>query len=240
MHIQQAMLPDKNDIASAIPQSFVLFKPKDIVSGDFYFFTSYHNKLFIAAGDCTGHGVPGAFMSMLGTEKLHNAVKQSDDPGKILSLLNEGIKSSLHQSEHAYTNRDGMDIALCTIDLKSRTIEFAGANRPIWIVRKLSDTLEEIGGTKASIGGITENDKYFSKHIIELEPGDAFYLFSDGYGDQFGVNDKKVTTKRFKNMLLENKHKSLNEQYKLLEEFITSWKGNTEQTDDMLVIGIRL
>ena len=171
------MLPDKNDIASAIPQSFVLFKPKDIVSGDFYFFTSYHNKLFIAAGDCTGHGVPGAFMSMLGTEKLHNAVKQSDDPGKILSLLNEGIKSSLHQSEHAYTNRDGMDIALCTIDLKSRTIEFAGANRPIWIVRKLSDTLEEIGGTKASIGGITENDKYFSKHIIELDPCDAFYLF---------------------------------------------------------------
>lgn len=240
LHIQQAILPDKEEISTILPQSFVLFKPKDIVSGDFYFFVMYHDKIYIAAADCTGHGVPGGFMSMLGTEKLNNAVKQSDEPGKILSLLNEGIKSSLHQSEHEFTNRDGMDIAICSIDLKTHTIEFAGANRPIWIIRKNTDSLEEIVGTKASIGGITENDKYFSTHIVQLQAGDTFYLFSDGYADQFGVNDKKITTKRFKNLLLENKHKSLKEQDKLLEEFLNSWKGDTEQTDDMLIVGIRL
>lgn len=240
LHIQQAMLPDQSEIKNVLPESFIIFKPKDIVSGDFYFFTSCHNKIFIAAADCTGHGVPGGFMSMLGTEKLNTAVKQSSDPGKVLSLLNEGIKLSLHQSEHDYTNRDGMDIVLCAIDLKNRCVEFAGANRPIWIMRKNNDALEEIGGTKASIGGLTENDRYFSTHIIELNKGDTFYLCSDGFADQFGASDKKITTKRFKNLLLTNRGKSLKEQDEILEEFLSDWKGETEQTDDILVVGIRI
>jgi tetratricopeptide (TPR) repeat protein len=240
LHIQQAILPHKKDIHTLLPQSFILFQPKDIVSGDFYFFTTQHNKIFIAAADCTGHGVPGGFMSMISSEKLNNAVKQSADPGKILSLVNEGIKSSLHQSEHDYTNRDGMDIALCAIDLKNSTIEFAGANRPVWILRKNGAAFEEFVGTKASIGGITESDKSFETNRIQLQPGDTFYIFSDGYADQFGVNNKKMTTRRFRNHLLEIKNTPLTEQEQLLETFMKDWKGDTFQTDDILVIGVRI
>ncbi|HET6225230.1 MAG TPA: tetratricopeptide repeat protein [Bacteroidia bacterium] len=240
LHIQQAILPDRKQIQELLPQSFILFHPKDIVSGDFYFFTRQHEKLFIAAADCTGHGVPGGFMSMIGTEKLTSAVQQTTDPGKILSLLNEGIKSSLHQTEHDYTNRDGMDIALCSIDLKTLIIEFAGANRPMWIVRKSSDALEEIAGTKSSIGGITEIDKQFYTHTIQLLPGDTFYLFSDGFADQFGITDKKITTRRFKNYLMSIKNSPLTEQENLLTAFLKEWKGETIQTDDILVWGVRI
>lgn len=234
------MLPDKKQIQAFLPESFILFKPKDIVSGDFYFFTTQDDLLYIAAVDCTGHGVPGGFMSMVGAEKLNIAVKQSIDPGKILSLVNEGIKFSLHQSEHDFSNRDGIDIALCIVDLKKRTIEFAGANRPVWIIRKDSDALEEIKGTKASIGGITENNKEFETHSIQLQAGDSFYIFSDGYADQFGSNDKKMTTKKFKTYLLEIANHSTSEQHQLLETFLTEWKGNTPQTDDILIWGIKL
>ena len=240
LHIQQAILPDKNNIGHYLPENFILFHPKDIVSGDFYFFTKEHNQLYLAAADCTGHGVPGGFMSMIGTEKLNTAVKQSSEPGKILALLNEGIKDSLHQSEHEFTNRDGMDIALCSIDLTDHLLTFSGANRPIWIIRKDSETLEEIGGTKASIGGITENDKYFETHSIRLYPGDSFYIFSDGYADQFGVNDKKITTRRLKNYLLDIRHSSASEQCALLEKFLLEWKGDTPQTDDILIWGVKL
>jgi tetratricopeptide (TPR) repeat protein len=241
LHIQQAMLPDKNEIFSVLPNSFVLFKPKDIVSGDFYFFTNHHGKIFIATADCTGHGVPGGFMSMIGSEKLSNAIKQDSDPGKILSLVNEGIKKSLHQSENTKTNRDGMDIALCAIDLKKLTVEFAGANRPIWIIRKDSTMLEEIKGTKASIGGLTEDDKTFDTHHIQLQEGDTFYICSDGYADQFGLNDnKKLTSKIFKNILFAIKDKSISEQDRFLDDFIADWRGSIEQTDDILLIGIRV
>ncbi len=241
LHIQQAMLPDKNEIFNVLPQSFVLFKPKDIVSGDFYFFTNYHAKIYIATADCTGHGVPGGFMSMIGSEKLNNAIKQSSDPGVILSLVNEGIKRSLHQSEHAKTNRDGMDIALCAIDLKKRTVEFAGANRPIWIIRKNSLLLEEIKGTKASIGGLTEDDRKFETHFIKLQAGDTFYIGSDGYADQFGLNDnKKLTSRILKNILVAINHKPLPEQDRFLDDFIADWRGNIEQTDDILLVGIRV
>jgi serine phosphatase RsbU (regulator of sigma subunit) len=241
LHIQQAMLPDKNEIFSVLPQSFVLFKPKDIVSGDFYFFINYHEKIFIATADCTGHGVPGGFMSMIGSEKLSNAIKQNSDPGKILSLVNEGIKRSLHQSGHTKTSRDGMDIALCAIDLKKLTVEFAGANRPIWIIRKNSKSLEEIKGTKASIGGLTEDDKTFDTHHIQLHAGDTFYICSDGYADQFGLNDnKKLTSKIFKNILFAIKDKSIPEQDRFLDDFIADWRGSIEQTDDILLVGIRV
>ncbi|HET6225231.1 MAG TPA: tetratricopeptide repeat protein [Bacteroidia bacterium] len=240
LHIQQAILPDKNQITHFLPQNFILFQPKDIVSGDFYFFTTAHNKIYLAAADCTGHGVPGGFMSMIGTEKLNMAVKQSSNTGKILSLLNEGIKSSLHQSEHEFTNRDGMDIALCAIDVKQRSIEFSGANRPLWIVRNDSDVLEEITGTKASIGGITENNKQFETHSIQLKHGDTFYLFSDGYADQFGANDKKMNTRRLKSLLAEIKNFELLDQQDLLKKFLDEWKGDAIQTDDILVIGVRL
>lgn len=240
LHIQQAILPDEGEISKLLPNNFILFKPKDIISGDFYFFAKEKDKIFLAAADCTGHGVPGGLMSVLASEKLRNAVTQSTNPGKILSLVNESIKSTLHQSDHDYTNRNGMDIALCTIDLKNMQLEFAGANRPLWVWRKNTGILEEISGTKSSIGGLTKSDKCFDTCTIKLQKGDMFYLFSDGYADQFGTNDKKLTTKRFRNMLIELKDWPLAEQGKLLEEFINNWKGNTVQTDDMLVIGVCL
>jgi tetratricopeptide (TPR) repeat protein len=241
LHIQQAMLPDKEEIFNVLPQSFVLFKPKDIVSGDFYFFTHFHEKIFIATADCTGHGVPGGFMSMIGSEKLNYALKQSSDPGKILSFVNEGIKRSLHQSGNTKTNRDGMDISLCSIDLKNRSVEFAGANRPIWIIRKNGMLLEEIKGTKASIGGLTEDDKTFDTHYIQLKEGDTFYICSDGYADQFGLNDnKKLTSRIFKNILFAIKDKSMEEQGQFLDDFIADWRGSIEQTDDILLVGIRI
>lgn len=268
--IQQAKLPKKEDIYASLPQCFVLFKPKDIVSGDFYFFhnpTAHSGKtgvgsitgaadgvpVFIAAADCTGHGVPGAFMSMIGSEKLEEAVAQSSDTSVMLSLLNKGIKTSLKQSDSNESTRDGMDIALCAVDIKNRTVKYAAANRPLWIIRKggqtaagslsqhLGGTVEEIKATKKAIGGFTEDDQQFDTHLVRLEQGDTFYIFSDGYADTFsGKNDKKLTTKKFKEVLLLIQEKSMADQEKHLDEFIEDWKSGSEQVDDILVIGVRM
>jgi serine phosphatase RsbU (regulator of sigma subunit)/Tfp pilus assembly protein PilF len=240
--IQNAILPSIQEMQKHIPQSFVLFKPKDIVSGDFYFF---HNPIadkqraIIAVADCTGHGVPGAFMSMIGSEKLNEAVAQSGDAGEILKLLNNGIRASLHQSEAQSSSRDGMDIALCTI--KGNTINFSGANRPLWVIRKGADDIEEYKATKKAIGGFTEQGQTFDSTEIKLNTGDTFYLFSDGYADQFGgENGKKLTTKKFRELLLSLKDKTMPDQYKELDTFIEKWRDNREQLDDVLVIGVRV
>lgn len=260
--IQQAILPDKKEIYSALPNSFVLYKPKDIVSGDFYFFNktitqiskddytdnanqhigiSAHQIISIAAADCTGHGVPGAFMSMIGSEKLHDAVQQSKIPGEILMLINKGIKTTLHQSQNDDSTRDGMDIAFCSIDLQNNKVLYSGANRPFLLIRKNSLEIEEIKATKNAIGGFTENDQHFETHEIQLQQGDTFYIFTDGYADQFGgEKGKKFTTKKFKQTLLEIQNMSMQEQEKLLSDVMDAWSSNTEQVDDILVIGIRI
>ena len=239
--IQQAKLPKKEEIYSALPQSFVLFKPKDIVSGDFYFFHKNEPTIFIAAADCTGHGVPGAFMSMIGSEKLEDAVSQTADTSEILKLLNKGIKTSLHQSESNESTRDGMDIALCAIDTKNRIVKYAGANRPIWIIRKGQTEVEETKATKKAIGGFTEDKQHFDTHEIKLQQGDTFYISTDGYVDQFGGEDrKKIMTKKFKEILLSFQDKTMQEQEKYLDNFVENWKAGREQVDDILVIGVRL
>jgi serine phosphatase RsbU (regulator of sigma subunit) len=240
LHIQQAILPDKEEFFKTLSKSFILFKPKDIVSGDFYFFSIAHDKIYVAAADCTGHGVPGGFMSMIGSEKLSNALKENTKPGLILAELNKSIKASLQQSEVKSKLHDGMDISLCAIDLKTNAIEFSGANRPLWIIRKDSRSLEEIKGTIASIGGYTEDNTCFETHSIQLQQGDTIYLCSDGFSDQFGASGKKFMTKRLKTMLLDIQDKSLSEQNKYLEEAYITWKGNEQQTDDILMIGLRL
>jgi serine phosphatase RsbU (regulator of sigma subunit)/tetratricopeptide (TPR) repeat protein len=240
LHIQQAILPDKEEFFKTLSKSFILFKPKDIVSGDFYFFSIAHDKIYVAAADCTGHGVPGGFMSMIGSEKLSNALKENTKPGLILAELNKSIKASLQQSEVKSKLHDGMDISLCAIDLKTNAIEFSGANRPLWIIRKDSRSLEEIKGTIASIGGYTEDNTCFETHSIQLQQGDTIYLCSDGFSDQFGASGKKFMTKRLKTMLLDIQDKSLSEQNKYLEEAHITWKGNEQQTDDILMIGLRL
>ena len=240
--IQRAILPNLDDVSKAFPQSFVLYKPKDIVSGDFYFYTQKHHLHFIAAVDCTGHGVPGAFMSMIGAEKLNEAVEQSADTSKILKLLNTGIKTSLKQSEvNDDSTRDGMDLALCSVDTSKRVINYAGANRPLWIIRKGREEVEEIKATKTAIGGFTEVSQEFESSSIQLEEGDTFYLCTDGYADTFnGETGKKMNTKRFKEILVEIQQLSMHEQERYLASFLEKWKGDEEQVDDILVIGVRL
>jgi PAS domain S-box-containing protein len=240
LRIQKAVLPDKNQIRKSLPESFILFKPKDIVSGDFYFYNKNNDRIIIAAADCTGHGVPGAFMSLLGSEKLLMAVQNELTPGATLSFLDRSIKNSLHHSESEKSILDGMDIALCSLDLKNKIIQFAGARRPIWIFRNKENILEEIKGTKKDIGGWNLETQMFETHEIQLKNDDTFYLFSDGFADQFGENNKRLMTKRFKEQLLSIQHLSLPEQKIALKNFFDTWKGSREQTDDVLVIGVRL
>ncbi len=262
--IQLAKLPKKEEIISALPQSFVLFKPKDIVSGDFYFFAPAlkgektnaplapfrvgGDCFFIAAADCTGHGVPGAFMSIIGSEKLEDAVSQSTNLSTILKLLNKGIKTSLRQSDSDESTRDGMDIALIRLDLTGfknpsglATLQYAGANIPIWLIRKGQREIEETKATKRAIGGLTDDNQHFDTHELQLQQGDTFYIFTDGYADTFGgKNGKKLTTKKFKEILLDIQCKTMEEQEKYLDNFIENWQAGIESVDDILVIGVRL
>lgn len=239
--IQQAKLPHKQEIFDELPNSFVLFKPKDIVSGDFYFFYKNDKNILISAADCTGHGVPGALMSMVGSEQLNDAVIQTTDTSEILKLINKGIKASLKQTNSDESTRDGMDIALCSINKENSELQYSGANRPLWLIRKGKQEVEEIKATKKAIGGLTENDTDFESHKLKLEPGDTFYIFSDGYADQFsGKSSKKLMTKRFKEILLEIQSKTMQEQEEHLDKFIEEWKSGAEQIDDILVIGVRM
>lgn len=240
--IQSAILPNLEEITTAFPSSFVLYRPKDIVSGDFYFYTKKHNLDFIAAVDCTGHGVPGAFMSMIGAEKLDEGVELSSNTSEILRILNTGIKTSLKQSDlNDDSTRDGMDLALCSVDTTNRVVNYSGANRPIWIIRKGATEVEEIKATKKAIGGFTAFSQTFENHTIQLNEGDAFYLCSDGYADTFnGETGKKMNTKRFKEMLIEIQSLTMDQQQKQLSNFLDNWKGKEEQVDDILVIGVRL
>ncbi len=251
--IQGAMLPDYKDILAAFPNSFVLFKPKDIVSGDFYFFHLHPSSIpkgrgvaFIAAGDCTGHGVPGAFMSMVGLSKLSDAAAQSSDTSEILKLLNIGIKTALRQSESNESTRDGMDIVLCSLSPaesqgEGAILHYAAANRPLYIIHRGETNLKEIKATKRAIGGLTEDDQHFETHEIKLQQGDTFYLNTDGFADQFsGHNGKKLMTKKFKEILVNIQDKPMKEQGEYLDNFIEDWKAGTEQVDDILVIGVRI
>lgn len=239
--IQQSKLPKIEEIQSSFSQSFILFKPKDIVSGDFYFFKRDSQTVFIAAADSTGHGVPGALMSMIGSEKLEDAVTKKTNTSDILNQLNKSIKTALHQYEESESARDGMDIALCKVNLENKLLTYAGANRPFWLIRNGSNKLEEIKATKKAIGGLTEDNQYFNSHEFELVSGDTFYLCTDGFADQFGgEHGKKLMNKTFKEILIEIQNKTMPEQEKHLNNFIEKWRAGSEQVDDILVIGIRL
>lgn len=239
--IQRSILPPLVEVSNALPKSFILFKPKDIVSGDFYWFFESNDKILIAVADCTGHGVPGAFMSAIGSEKLNEAVMHSDDVSTILRSVNIGMKKVLHQSGSENSTSDGMDIAICAFNKEMTKMEYAGANRPIWLIRSGNSIIEETKATKAAIGGYTIDEQEFAKHEINLQKNDTVYLFSDGFADQFGDrNNKKLKTKNFKEEILANQFKSMDDQKMHLNSFIENWKGNVEQTDDILVVGIRV
>lgn len=238
-NIQQAILPFDSRIAEVLKDFFVLFNPRDIVSGDFYWFTVKDNYIFIAVADCTGHGVPGAFMSMIGSATLTHIVSERGilDPGKILSQTNRQIKQALKQSEN--NNRDGMDISLLRFEKNNfRQAHFAGALRTLY---HISGELNEIQGNKTAIGGTTDDSYEFKTHEINLKEGDTLYMTSDGYPDQFGgPAGKKFRTGNFKKLLLTIGSMPIREQKETLEQTFNSWKGNLEQLDDVCVIGIKI
>ena len=249
--IQLSILPNRNEVKKYLPNSFILYKPKDIVSGDFYWFKKgmekAKQKIFIAAADCTGHGVPGAFMSTIGVEKLNDAVKNYDEPGEILSFVNLNLKNSLRQSQEENNNEPatnhGMDIALLRFDFSTENAEllYSGANRPLWLCKKNAVEIEEIKANKKAIGGHTDDDQIFDTHLLHLTTGDTIYVCSDGFADQFGgTEDKKLQTKKFKEILMQIQSQTMEEQHLFLDNYIDNWKGKTEQTDDILVIGIRV
>jgi serine phosphatase RsbU (regulator of sigma subunit) len=241
--IQQSLLASKSMLDNNLNNYFIFYKPKDIVSGDFYWAAESQKGFLIACVDCTGHGVPGAFMSLIGKENLDKAVAKTINPGEILCELNKGVKRSLNQNE-AVGNKDGMDAVILRIEKQSNDtskIFYSGANRPLYIVRKDSKELVEVKATKQAIGGFTSNEQIFDEHELELQKGDSLFISTDGYADQFGSDkNKKLTTKRFKELLVSVQAKSAAEQKQSLEDFFTTWKGNFEQLDDLLVIGINI
>ena len=237
--IQDAILASKEIKYRIFPSAFVLFKPKDIVSGDFYWFTEKNNARLIAACDCTGHGVPGSLMSMIGNNALNQIVNERGitSPDDILNTLHKEVKKTLKQEENTDT-KDGMDVALLSFSSETE-MEYAGAQRPLWVIS--NGELKETKAIKVSIGGQSYgSDVQFIKHHFSLAKGDVVYIFSDGYADQFNSNEKKLMTKKFKEILLDIQHLSMLEQEKHLDDFIENWKGNLEQTDDILVIGIKV
>jgi len=239
--IQSSILQSIDDVKSMFNDSFVLFKPKDIVSGDFYWSKKIDDKIFIAAVDCTGHGVPGAFMSIIGLQLLNNAiyVKKLYKPSDILNSLNEDLLITLRKNEYSQQSKDGMDIALCAIDLTNDKLEYAGAFNPLVMIRN-----NEINIYKADshiIGFKFDDFSGYTNQEIQIKKGDWFYIFSDGYSDQFGgPNKKKFMTKRLYQLLLDNCHLSGNEQFNVLLQEHDSWRGNNEQIDDILVIGFNV
>ena len=238
--IQAAVLPNLNTVYKILDQSFILYIPKDIVSGDFYEFTQKNNKHIIAAADCTGHGVAGAFMSIIGSSLIKSIINEKNitTPSGILDALNEGIIHSLKQ--HESETHDGMDISICSLDTEKMSLEFAGANRPLWLIR--NSELIVYTADKFPIGGLQiKHNNQFTNHQIKIQQKDTIYLFSDGYADQFGGEQgKKLMTKKLKEILVSIQHLGMSEQKVYLQNYFNAWKGNHEQVDDVLIIGIRV
>lgn len=240
--IQSAILAPKEEIFATFKDAFILYKPKDIVSGDFYYFSKVDNHGIIAAADCTGHGVPGALMSMIGNDLLNHVTRErkTTKPSDILDLLHKGITNVLKQDSKYGETRDGMDIALLSFDLTNPTkMQFAGAYRSLSIVR--NGEMIEYKANKFPIGNAQQDRDKFTNNDVSLQKGDMCYIFTDGYADQFGGDKgKKFMVKKFHKLLIKNSSLSVAEQEKNLDEAIENWRGDHEQVDDILVIGIRV
>ncbi|MCK5822824.1 MAG: SpoIIE family protein phosphatase [Bacteroidales bacterium] len=239
--IQNAILPPNDYIESIMPNSFILYRPKDIVSGDFYWINELDKKVVVAAVDCTGHGVPGAFMSIVGSNQLNHAVNviNARKPSDILDALNEGVTETLREKGDA-SIRDGMDIAICSVDYKNNKVQYAGAYNPLYLIR--NNELLQFKADKFPIGqsGVEEFKKY-TNNEIEVQKGDTLYIFSDGYADQFGgERGRKFMYKAFRNLLTEISNEPMDKQKEILNKTIDEWKGDIEQVDDIIVIGIKI
>jgi len=238
--IQEARLPSEIYFRNHFKGSFIYFKPKDIVSGDFYWIGEKDEKVFVVAADCTGHGVPGALMSMIGLEIIEKTINEENikSPSEILGVLNKGLEKTFSREKNIGTIiRDGMDIGICIIDKKGKKMEYAGAFFPLYLVR--NNSLIEIKGDKVIIG-MNPEDLSYTDHAIDLLEDDIFYMFSDGYVDQFGGSEnKKFMYRRFRHLLLTIHSFSDIDQKSILEENIKTWMGRNIQVDDIMVIGFR-
>jgi serine phosphatase RsbU (regulator of sigma subunit)/ligand-binding sensor domain-containing protein len=240
--IQKAIFPAWQDVQEVLPEAVVFFQSKDLVSGDFYYAEKIGSKRLFAAVDCTGHGVPGGFMSIVANNLLQQAIKQVGltKPSEILEYLNHGITNTLHQTYEESTVKDGMDIAMCCWDEKTNKLQYSGAYNPLYIFR--DSQLIEIKGNRFPVGTfVGEEIRTFTNHEIDVQSGDMIYIFSDGFADQFGgPNGKKFMMKRFKAMLQDIHSKPINQQYDLLVKHLKNWKGNLEQVDDIIVLGVKI
>lgn len=243
--IQRAVLPLESSFRQSFKDYFILYKPRDIVSGDFYWITRKDNVLILAVADCTGHGVPGAFMSMLGVAYLNEIVNKiainkhisALNADEILNQLREMVITSLHQTGDPSEPKDGMDISICIIDFENKKMQFAGANNPIYLIR--DGEMRQLEPDKMPVSYHQKRNVPFTRHDIDMKPNDRIYLFSDGFVDQFGINSgQKFLSKRFRELILKIHDRPMTDQYKILERAFEDWKGNKPQLDDVLVIGL--
>ncbi|MES2565305.1 MAG: tetratricopeptide repeat protein [Bacteroidota bacterium] len=236
--IQTAILPPNRIVKEHLPDSFILYKPKDIVAGDFYWLEHKNDQVLFAAADCTGHGVPGAMVSVICNNGLNRTVREYNitDPGKILDKTREIVIAEFEKSDEEV--KDGMDISLCAFNHITHQILWAGANNPLWVIR--DNEVIELRPDKQPIGKYAEA-KPFATHSMQLKKGDSFYIFTDGYVDQFGgEKGKKFKSSKLKELLLSISNQPMNEQHRILDETFGTWKGNLEQVDDVCIIGVRV
>lgn len=240
-NIQEAILPPKNVWNTLLPDSFVLYKPKDIVSGDFYWIDKKGDWVYFACVDCTGHGVPGAFMSIVGYNLLKDILMDEViiTPAQIMDKMNIGVSSTFHRDKAVRTTKDGMDMTLCAINFKTMELQYASAFNSLYLVH--NNELIKYIADKFPVGMDVNETKPFTNHTIKLEKGDTLYISSDGYADQFGgPRGKKFMASNFRNLLLEISKNEVEMQHELLNKTIEDWKGNLDQVDDILIIGLRV
>jgi serine phosphatase RsbU (regulator of sigma subunit) len=238
--IQEALIPSQSFFEKHFSESFILFMPRDIVSGDFYYIREYKCKTWVVLADCTGHGVPGALMSMIGLQTIDRVIQSGEhsEPSEILNLLNREVDSIIHREEgYSHGIKDGMDIAVCCIDNEKQELSFSGAFLPLYMIR--GGKLTETRGDKQFIGNCMAESCY-TNHIIPMEEGDIYYLLSDGYSDQFGgTENKKFMNRRIRYLLVTIHEYPLKDQRDILEDNFNKWKGPNQQIDDVLMIGFR-
>jgi serine phosphatase RsbU (regulator of sigma subunit) len=238
--IQHALMPDPELLSGLLNDYFVLFLPRDIVSGDFYYASCNRDSICIAAGDCMGHGVPGALMSILGISFLNEILhaKGNFKANRILNVMREKVMKALHQTGDRAETKDSIDVGLCFIDCKSGKMQFAGANRPL--IRIRDGELTEFKPDLMTIGLAPLAENAFRNHDIDTLPGDVFYLFSDGFSDQFGeLTNKKLKNRYFKKLLESVSNLPMDQQKEQLEKAFLEWKGAVPQVDDVLVFGFK-
>ena len=243
--IQTAMMPLKHEFIDYFKEAFVLFEPKDIISGDFFWVTTRNEKIIFATGDCTGHGVPGGFMSMLGVSLLNEIINEHDltEPALILSRLRKKVITALRQKGLSGEQQDGMDMTICVIDKHEMTLHYAAANHIFYVMRKKEHgfEIEEYKGDKQPVGIFGKDLKPFKQYLIKLNPNDVIYTFTDGYADQFGgPKGKKFKYTQLKELLLSIQHLNLDDQETIIKNQFIAWKGNLEQVDDVCLIGVKI